>query len=126
MATQNPTAFEVYNETIRALKAHCKRYLYILDTGKYEKKGGTTKLDRHRASLCLKSIEDILEKIKINGDLPNNNYMRIAMIHAHRYLRKLQKLCEDVSRTICSGLEKDDWNDIFKINIFQNKRNIRI
>ncbi|EFN60493.1 Fer-1-like protein 4 [Camponotus floridanus] len=97
MATQNPTAFEVYNETIRALKAHCKRYLYILDTGKYEKKGGTTKLDRHRASLCLKSVENILERIKINGELPNNNYMRIAMIHGHQYLKKLRKLCEDHS-----------------------------
>lgn len=123
MATQNPTAFEVYNETIRALKAHCKHYLYILDTGKYEKKGGTTKLDRHRASLCLKSVENILERIKINGELPNNNYMRIAMIHGHQYLRKLRKLCEDVSQTICSGREKDVRSDIFKINIFQNKRN---
>lgn len=98
---QNPTAFEVYNETIRMLKAHCTRYAYLLDTGKREKKGGTTRLDQHRASLCLKSIEDILKRIKINGELPNNNYIRIAMIHAYQYLRKLRDLSEDVSRIIC-------------------------
>ncbi|XP_072763326.1 LOW QUALITY PROTEIN: otoferlin, partial [Anoplolepis gracilipes] len=100
VATQHPTAFEVYNETIRTLKAHCTRYLYMLDIGKYEKKGGTTKLDRHRVSLCLKSVENILKRIKITGELPNNNYMRIAMIHAYQYLRKLRKLCEDPQHSL--------------------------
>lgn len=96
MIMENPIAFEAYNETIRALKAHCARYLHALDLGRYEKEGGTTKLDRHRASLCRKSVEDILKRIKINGELPNNNYMRIAMIHAYQYLRKLWVLCDDV------------------------------
>ncbi|KAL6424890.1 hypothetical protein ACFW04_010045 [Cataglyphis niger] len=100
VVTRNPTAFEVYNETIRALKTHCKRYLYVLNTGKYEKKGGTTKLDRYRASLCLEGVENILEKIKINGELPNNNYMRIAMIHAYQYLKKLRKLSEDPQHSL--------------------------
>lgn len=112
VVTQNPTAFEVYNETIRALKAQCKRYLHVLNTGKYEKKGGTTKLDRYRASLCLKSVENILEKIKINGELPNNNYMKIAMIHAYQYLKKLRKLSEDVSQIIYVKKK------IFKITFF--------
>jgi len=97
MAIENPIAFEAYNETIRTLKAHCVRYLDALNTGKYENKGGNTKLDRHRMSLCRTNIEDILKRIKINGELPNNNYMRIAMIHAYQYLRQLRNLCDDVS-----------------------------
>lgn len=97
MAVESAITFESYNETIRALKIHCARYLRVLDTGRYEDEGGTTKLDRHRVNLCRKSIEDILKRIKINGELPNNNYMRIAMIHAYQYLEKLKGLCEDVS-----------------------------
>lgn len=97
MAVENPIAFEAYNETIRTLKAHCVRYLDAMDTGRYESKIGTTKLDRHRASLCRKNVEDVLRRIKINGELPNNNYMRIAMIHAYHYLKKLRNLCDDVS-----------------------------
>lgn len=94
---ENPIAFEAYNETIHALKTQCIRYLHVLDIGRYENKGGTTKLDRHRVNLCRKNIEDILKRIKINGELPNNNYMRIAMIHAYQYLRKLRNMCDDVS-----------------------------
>lgn len=94
---ENPIAFEVYNETIRALKAHCMHYLHALDIGNYENEGRTTELDRHRVSLCRKTVEDILKRIKINGELPNNNYMRIAMIHAYQYLKKLKNLCDDVS-----------------------------
>lgn len=97
MATENPIAFEAYNETIHALKAYCTRYLHALDTGRHENKGGTTKLDRHRVSLCRKNVEDILNRIKINGKLPNNNYMRIAMIHAYQYFRKLKNMSDDVS-----------------------------
>ncbi|XP_071649969.1 otoferlin [Temnothorax longispinosus] len=95
MVMENPIAFEAYNETIRTLKAHCTRYLHALDIGRYENEGGTTQLDRHRVSLCRKNVEDILKRIKINGELPNNNYMRIAMIHAYQYLRKLRNLCDD-------------------------------
>ena len=73
------------------------RYLDALDTNKYESKGVTTKLDRHRINLCRKNVEDVLTRIKINGELPNNNYMRIAMIHAYYYLKKLRNLCDDVS-----------------------------
>lgn len=113
---QNPTAFEIYNETISALKAHCTRYVYMLDIGKYEKKGGNTRLDRHRANLCLKSIENILERIKINGELPNNNYIRIAMIHAYQYLRKLRNLCEDVSQTIWKSVKEKQ--KIFELTFF--------
>lgn len=94
----NPEAFEIYNETIRALKAHCKRYLRVLDSGRYEYAGGTTRLDRHRANLCRENVEEIVDRIAINGELPNNNYLRIAMTHANQYLGKLKDLCEDVSR----------------------------
>lgn len=96
MITENPIAFEAYNETIRTLKAHCTHYLHALDI-RYENEEGTTKLDRHRASLCRKNVEDILKRIKINGELPNNNYMKIAMIHAYQYLKKLWNLRDDVS-----------------------------
>ncbi|XP_011064503.1 PREDICTED: otoferlin-like [Acromyrmex echinatior] len=100
MAVENPVAFEAYNETIRTLRAHCVRYLDALDTGRDESKVGTTKLDRHRASLCRKNVKDILTRIKINGELPNNNYMRIAMIHAYHYLKKLRNLCDDPQHSL--------------------------
>ncbi|XP_012058513.1 PREDICTED: otoferlin-like [Atta cephalotes] len=100
IVVENPIAFEAYNETIRTLKAHCVRYLDALDTSKYESKGGTTKLDRHRISLCRKNIEDVLTRIKINGELPNNNYMRIAMIHAYYYFKKLRNLCDDPQHSL--------------------------
>ncbi|EZA54735.1 Otoferlin [Ooceraea biroi] len=100
MTVENPRAFEAYNETIRALKAHCTRYLHMLDTDKHEDKGGTTRLDHHRVNLCHNNVEDILDKIKITGELPNNNYMRIAMIHAYQYLRKLRDLCEDPQHSL--------------------------
>lgn len=97
VATENPEAFQIYNETIRALKLHCTRYLLVLDSGRYYDKGGTTKLDHHHAGLCRRNVEGILERIRINGELPNNNYMKIAMIHAYQYLRKLRDIYEDVS-----------------------------
>ncbi|XP_039312849.1 otoferlin [Solenopsis invicta] len=100
MARENPVAFVAYNETMHALKVHCTRYLHVLDTGKYEIEGGTTKLDRHRASLCRRSVEDILKRMKITGELPNNNYMRIAMVHAYQYLRKLRNLCDDPQHSL--------------------------
>ncbi|XP_036143415.1 otoferlin [Monomorium pharaonis] len=100
ITTEKPIAFEAYNETIRALKVYCTRYLHVLDTDRCEDKGGTTKLDRHRASLCRTSVEDILKRIKINGELPNNNYMRIAMIHAYQYLRNLRNLCDDPQHSL--------------------------
>ncbi|XP_070528249.1 otoferlin [Cardiocondyla obscurior] len=97
---ENPTAFEAFNETIRALKAHCMRYLHALDVGRFENERGTTKLDHHRVSLCRKNVEDILKKIKINGELPNNNYMKIAMTHAYQYLKKLRNLCDDPQHSL--------------------------
>ncbi|XP_011877854.1 PREDICTED: otoferlin-like [Vollenhovia emeryi] len=100
MAMESPVAFEAYNETIRTLKAHCTHYLHALDIGRYENEGGTIKLDRHRASLCRKNVEDILKRIRINGELPNNNYMRIAMIHIYQYLRKLRNLCDDPQHSL--------------------------
>lgn len=73
----------------------------MLDTGRYDDHGGTTKLDRHRVNLCRKEIESILERIKINGELPSNRYTRIAMAHAYQYLKTVKKLREDVSRLSC-------------------------
>lgn len=73
------------------------RYLDILDTGRYNEHGGTTKLDRHRVNLCRKEIESILQRIKINGELPSDRYTRIAMAHAYQYLKRMKKLREDVS-----------------------------
>nr|XP_012151304.1 PREDICTED: otoferlin-like [Megachile rotundata] len=97
---ERPDVYKLYNETIRALKSHCIRYLHTLDTGRYYDEGGTTKLDRHRVNLCRKEIEDILRRIKINGDLPSNHYTRIAMAHAYQYLRKLKKIQEDPQHSL--------------------------
>lgn len=97
----DPETYKRYNETVRDLKCHCVRYLHTLDTGRYDDDGGTTKLDRHRVNLCRNVIEDILKRIKINGQLPGNHYTRIAMAHAYQYLSKLKKLREDVSGVSC-------------------------
>lgn len=106
---ESPEAFEIYNEAMRALRAHCTRYLHVLDSGIYYDEGGTTKLDHHRVGLCRRNVEDILKRIRINGELPNNNYMRIATIHAYQYLRKLRNMCENVSREyscVCTEKQK--------------------
>ncbi|XP_043264956.1 otoferlin-like [Colletes gigas] len=95
VALEDPEAYKLYNETILELKGRCIRYLHTLDTGEYDDKGGTTKLDRHRVHLCRSIIEDILKRIKINGELPNNRYLKIAMVHAYQYLCKVKKLRED-------------------------------
>ncbi|XP_076634575.1 otoferlin [Colletes latitarsis] len=95
VALEDPEAYKLYNETILELKGRCIRYLHTLDTGEYDDKGGTTKLDRHRVYLCRYVIEDILKRIKINGELPNNRYTKIAMVHAYQYLCKVKKLRED-------------------------------
>ncbi|XP_076302777.1 otoferlin-like, partial [Lasioglossum baleicum] len=95
VALEHPDTYKFYNETIRTMKGHCIRYLHTLDTGRYDDEGGTTKLDRHRVNLCRKEIESILKRIKINGELPNNHYTRIAMVHAYQYLAKVKKLRED-------------------------------
>ncbi|XP_046143744.1 otoferlin-like [Osmia bicornis bicornis] len=92
---EQPDVYKLYNETIRTLENHCIRYLHTLDTERYGDQGGTTKLDRHRVNLCRKEIEDILTRIRINGELPNNRYTRIAMSHAYQYLKKLKKIQED-------------------------------
>ncbi|KAK2580951.1 hypothetical protein KPH14_006017 [Odynerus spinipes] len=98
VAVENPRACGTYNEAIRTFKSHCLHYLHTLDDGRYDAEGGTTKLDRHRANVCRKQIEDILRRIKIDGELPNNHYIGIAMLHAYQYLRELRELCEDVSK----------------------------
>ncbi|EFN77733.1 Otoferlin [Harpegnathos saltator] len=99
IAVENPKAFATYNEMIHALRAHCARYLQILDGNKYDE-SATTKLDRHRANLCRRTIANILKRIRINGELPNNNYMRIAMIHAYEYLKRLRDLCEEPQHSL--------------------------
>lgn len=97
VALEHPDTYKFYNETIRAMRSHCMHYLHTLDTGRYDDEGGTTKLDRYRVNLCRKEIENILKRIKINGELPSNHYTRIAMAHAYQYLAKVKKLREDVS-----------------------------
>nr|XP_034175477.1 otoferlin-like [Osmia lignaria] len=97
---EQPDVYKLYNETIRTLENHCIRYLHTLDTERYGDQGGTTKLDRHRVNLCRKEIEDILMRIKINGELPNNRYTRIAMSHAYQYLKKLKKIQEDPQHSL--------------------------
>ncbi|KAK1117439.1 hypothetical protein K0M31_016643 [Melipona bicolor] len=94
-ALEHPDTYKFYNETIRATRSHCMHYLHVLDTGRYDDEGGTTKLDRYRVNLCRKEIESILRRIKINGELPSNHYTRIAMAHAYQYLAKVKKLRED-------------------------------
>lgn len=98
VALESADAYIYYNAMIRGLNNHCIRYLDILDTRRYEDEGGTTKLDRYRVNFCRNQIENILKRITINGELPNNNYIRIAMVHGYQYLGKVKKLREDVSR----------------------------
>lgn len=98
VALESADAYIFYNAMIYDLNNHCIRYLDILDTGRYDDRGGTTKLDRYRVNFCRNEIENILKRIKINGQLPNNNYIRIAMVHGYQYLGKVKKLQEDVSR----------------------------
>ncbi|CAK9828332.1 Fer-1-like protein 6 [Anthophora retusa] len=100
VALENPDAYKFYNQTIRTMRSHCIRYLHTLDQGRYDDEGGTTKLDRHRVNLCRKEIENILKRIKINGELPSNHYTRIAMVHAYQYLDKMKKLCEDPQHSL--------------------------
>ena len=97
IAVEHESSYEKYNELIKSLKHYCMHYLHILDTGRYDDEGGTTKLDRHRINLCRQEINDILKIIKINGNLANNHYINIAMIHAYKYLRKIRNICEDVN-----------------------------
>ncbi|XP_035743561.1 otoferlin-like [Vespa mandarinia] len=95
-AMKNPKAYEIYNKAIRTFKYHCQHYLHTLDDDRYyEEINGMIKLDRHRANLCSKQIDDILRRIKIDGEIPNNHYIEIAMMHAYQYLRELRGLCED-------------------------------
>ncbi|XP_076223010.1 otoferlin [Nomia melanderi] len=100
VASEEQGAYMLYNETVRRLKDHCIRYLQMLNTGRYDDHGGTTKLDRHRVNLCRKEIESILQRIKINGELPSNRYTRIAMAHAYQYLKRVKKLREDPQHSL--------------------------
>lgn len=97
IAVENPAAYETYNTVIESLKCYCMHYLSILDTNVYNENGGTTKLDRHRINLCHYCIQDIITMINVNGKLPNNNYIKIAMLHAYKYLKKILDIAEDVS-----------------------------
>ncbi|XP_015435492.1 PREDICTED: otoferlin-like [Dufourea novaeangliae] len=100
VALEDPQAYKLYNETIRSLKEYCFRYLHTLDAGLYDDRGGTTRLDRHRVNLCRKEIENLLRRIKINGELPSNRYTRIAMVHAYQYLRNVKKLRADPQHSL--------------------------
>ncbi|XP_015525108.1 otoferlin [Neodiprion lecontei] len=95
MIVQQSITYKYYNDMINELCHRCKRYLKMLDGCKLDEIGGTTKLDKHRFNVCHMAVEDILQAIKINGTLPDNNYVRIAMIHAHKYLRSLEDIMED-------------------------------
>lgn len=97
IAVENATAYETYNTVIESLKHYCMEYLSILDTDIYCENGGTTKLDRHRINLCHYCIQDIITMINVNGKLLNNNYIKIAMLHAYKYLTSLRQISEDVS-----------------------------
>ncbi|CAD6221881.1 GSCOCG00005218001-RA-CDS [Cotesia congregata] len=95
IAVENATAYETYNSVIESLKRYCMEYLSILDTDIYYENGGTTKLDRHRINLCHYCIQDIITMINVNGKLLNNNYIKIAMLHAYKYLTSIRQISED-------------------------------
>ncbi|XP_044010396.1 otoferlin [Aphidius gifuensis] len=95
IAVENGMAYEAYNGIIGSLKFYCMHYLKILNTEKYHENGGTTILDKQRVNYCREFIQEILKMIKINGNLPNNNYIKIAMIHAYKYLQKIREACDD-------------------------------
>lgn len=79
------------------LNRRCGVYLKMLENCDTEELGGTTWLDEHRYNVCRINVENIVETIRINGRLPDNNYLRIALIHARKYLHSLEEIIEDVS-----------------------------
>ncbi|XP_023290146.1 LOW QUALITY PROTEIN: otoferlin [Orussus abietinus] len=95
IAVEHRQAYERYNEMVGTLSRHLSDYLEKMDTKIMEENGGTTKLDRYRMTLCREEIESIIKIVEINGPLPNNNYIRIATIHAYKYLHKIRQLCQD-------------------------------
>ncbi|KAH0549066.1 hypothetical protein KQX54_005671, partial [Cotesia glomerata] len=97
IAVENPTTYETYNTVIESLKRYCMEYLSILDTDIYYENGGTTELDRHRINLCHYCIQDIITMINVNGKLLNNNYIKIAMLHAYKYLTSIRQISKDHS-----------------------------
>ncbi|XP_048510270.1 otoferlin-like [Athalia rosae] len=92
---ENAKIYQWYNRMVDELNDRCSLYLKILDDVDLEEMGGTTKLDRHRYNLCQERVESVMETIRINGRLPDNNYVRIAMIHARKYLHLLEEITED-------------------------------
>ncbi|XP_066595937.1 otoferlin [Prorops nasuta] len=96
VALGHSDAYKTHNEIIRTLRIYCVEYLGALETARLDQEGAaTTKLDRHRVNICRKRIEQVLREININGELSNNDRVKIAMLHAYRYLRKIEALRKD-------------------------------
>ena len=91
-----------YNSTMKSLKLMCTSYLHILqemhENCRIEEEivSCLTSLDKHRLNNCKNEIETILNRIKINGELVDNQLLRIAMLHAYRHLKIIRLLCDDV------------------------------
>lgn len=93
---ENDKTYQYYNRMMDELEVRCKAYLKMLEGCDLEEMGGTTRLDVHRFNVCQQTVEDILKMMRINGRLRDNNYVRIAMVHARRYLFSLEEIIEDV------------------------------
>lgn len=105
LSLENASAYVAYNATMRNLKRCCAGYLHsqlnfatvCQGDNAEDVQSCLTTLDRHRLNLCRREVERILERVKINGELADNRFIRIAMAHAYDHLRTFKELCEDVS-----------------------------
>lgn len=93
--------YVIYNATTKVLRRQCIAYLENLKEIAADPddsvKSNMTTLDRHRLNSCALDIESIIKRLKVNGELLDNHYLDIAMIHAYEHLQTIKNLCKDVS-----------------------------
>lgn len=105
MAFERENAYKVYNDLVQSLKRQCQTYLErtlkIGLVGRMNLEGVeilSTKLDHHRLEICRHELESIVKSLKNNGELSDNQFIKIGILHTRNYLKILRKLCNDVSR----------------------------
>ncbi|XP_014219659.1 otoferlin [Copidosoma floridanum] len=98
-ALDHGSAYSSYNVTSRTLRRQCDSYLESLrETASDSDSSSTwsmTSLDRHRLNHCALEVESVLQRLKANGELVDNRYLGIAMLHAYDHLRAIRDLCKD-------------------------------
>ena len=98
MAVEQSSAYVAFNSMTRGLRRHCASYLSSLGSlAMSEVAGYMTVLDRHRLNHCKLEIEAVLRRVEANGELVDNRFLKIAMLHVRRHLCTIRSLCKDVS-----------------------------